>query len=793
MKETISHYRIIRELGRGGMGEVYLAEDTRLRRNVAVKVLPAAVSADSRRVQRLLREAHAASALNHPNVAVIHEVGEENGVPFIAMEYVDGPTLAEFMRRGSLESQRIIELALQLADALEEARSRGIVHRDLKPSNIIINSRGDAKILDFGLAKVVTEASTGGIEDATDLKSDPAVILGTVQYMSPEQALGREVDHRSDLFSFGVILYEMATGRHPFIGKSTTETIERIAHAQPEAIARLNYNVPLELERIIRKCLEKDREWRYQSAREIVVDLKSLRRDSGSGELPAKRTGQPRPRWLAAAAAAAIAAIVAVAWMLTHAPSGTEPDDGAGAPTSIAVLPFSNMSSAPPLEYLRFALPDEVTTILSGNTALAVRPFATTRLLEEPDPIAAGRSLNAEKVITGHYRGDAAALAVTIEAIDVAANRIVWRNSVTLPAADLIALRNRLSTQLRTGLLPALGVQRPEEEATQPQNEEAYSLFLRASSLPRDAGPTREAIPMLERAVSLDPNYAPAWVELGRRHYISGSYGGAGSEALDRARAAFSRARSLDAESLGAMRGLIIAMTERGDLRGAYREALDAVRRRPRGADVRLALSYVLRYAGRLEDSARQCDIAYAIDRNPGLRSCYIPFMYLRKYDRARDFLRLEEGSDWSTGHLASVLIREGKTTEAAALLRQKPGLRGEGSERLARCLETGEPQPVGPRLRATVDSEAYLFTGAELAFCGASDAALELLRTALEKKYSIYPAIDGDPAFDRIRGDARFQEIRADAIRYHEETKALLQGVERDLRPPAAAPPGIE
>lgn len=281
--ETISHYRIKSKLGSGGMGEVYLAEDLNLRRPVAVKILPADFARDEHRKQRFMREAHAASVLNHPNVGVIYEVGETGGTPFIAMEYVEGQTLDQRIGGRPLDTQQVVDIAMQAADALDAAHSKGITHRDIKSSNIMITSRGHVKVLDFGLAKII-EQDRAATEASTRLKTGEGAVLGTVHYMSPEQALGREVDHRSDIFSLGVVLYEMATGRLPFSGRTSSETIELITHGQPEAVARLNYAAPTELERIIRKCLEKDPEWRYQSARDLLIDLKSLKRDSTSGE-----------------------------------------------------------------------------------------------------------------------------------------------------------------------------------------------------------------------------------------------------------------------------------------------------------------------------------------------------------------------------------------------------------------------------------------------------------------------------------------------------------------------------
>ena len=278
---TISHYRILSRLGAGGMGEVYLAEDARLDRKVALKVLPNDSAADQKRMRRFLQEAKLASSLSHPNICVIHEVGEtENRLPFIAMEYIEGQTLAERIKGRMLAPSEIIEIGIQIADALDEAHSRGITHRDIKPANIMVTNRGKAKVLDFGLAKAAATTGPFPITDiTTQANTEPGLLMGTVQYMSPEQALGREVDHRTDIFSLGVALYELTTGRLPFYGATASETIDKIIHAQPEAIARFNYDIPAELERIIRKALRKDVEARYQTAKDLLVDLKNLKQE----------------------------------------------------------------------------------------------------------------------------------------------------------------------------------------------------------------------------------------------------------------------------------------------------------------------------------------------------------------------------------------------------------------------------------------------------------------------------------------------------------------------------------
>jgi predicted Ser/Thr protein kinase len=295
--KTVGHYRITAKLGAGGMGEVFLAEDTRLERKAAIKFLPAEFAADPERRQRFLTEAKAASALNHPHVCTVYDVGEtDSGLPFIAMEFVEGQSLDALVKEGPLEISRVVEIAVQVVDALDAAHSRRIVHRDIKPDNINLNERGQVKVLDFGLAKRMLQDSTGALEKTADMQHTQAgQVLGTPSYMSPEQALGKEVDHRTDLFSMGVVLYKLTTGQRPFTGATFLEIINNIVHAQPTAIARLNYDVPPELERITLKCLQKSPERRYQTARELLVDLRNLVRELDHG--PAASGSSMVGRW----------------------------------------------------------------------------------------------------------------------------------------------------------------------------------------------------------------------------------------------------------------------------------------------------------------------------------------------------------------------------------------------------------------------------------------------------------------------------------------------------------------
>ena len=294
-------YEILAPLGAGGMGEVYRARDTKLGRTLALKILPSEFANNEERRERFMREAKAASAITHPNVAHIYEIGESDGVHFIAMEHVEGETLAVLMKGKPFETKEILDIGVQVADALDEAHVKGITHRDIKPGNLAVTARKQMKVLDFGLAKMAPAEASLDSDAATEAKTAAGVVMGTVHYMSPEQTMGREVDGRSDIFSLGVVLYELTTGRLPFSGTSPTETIERITHAQPEAIARFNYETPPELDRSIRKCLEKDPEDRYQSAKELLVDLRNLKRNAESGGVvvssPQIRRHPGRPSW----------------------------------------------------------------------------------------------------------------------------------------------------------------------------------------------------------------------------------------------------------------------------------------------------------------------------------------------------------------------------------------------------------------------------------------------------------------------------------------------------------------
>ena len=566
----------------------------------------------------------------------------------------------------------------------------------------------------------------------------------------------------------------MATGRQPFSGGTSAIIFDAILNRAPVSPVKLNPELPAELERIVNTALEKDRDLRYQSVADLKTDLKRLKRDSESAR-SGKTAAAPvrvsrRRRWIPlAGAVVAVAAGLAV-WMTRRPAGGSAP----GKLATIAVLPFRNLSGDPKTDYLRAALPDEVSTTLSYIPTLAIRPFASTQKYAEGsvDPQAAGRELRVAGVLTGHFQTEGDQLRVTLEMIDTESNRVLWRDSSSAAASDLIGLREKISGRLRQGLFPLLGAGGGgAQTSTQPRNAEAYDLLLRSRALTSDAEPNQQAIEMLERSVGLDPDYAPAWSALGTRYYYSTAFGGVVG-GFERSAAAHEKALSLDPNLTSSSQGLIILDTERGDLLGAYAKSSDLVRRRPQDPRARFALAYVLRYAGLLDEAARECEASRAGDPgNRNLRSCGVVFMYSKDYSRALEYFRLDAGSGFQKRWDARVLLRQGDVEGSSRLVAEvgdrdwtalqssPPGAERDRAAAAIEALGMKDRDPEGPYLYAGVLSRA-----------GYPDAALRLLRKSVEGNYLVVPAMDDDPLFDPIRQTPEFLAIRAEAARRQQE-----------------------
>jgi serine/threonine protein kinase/TolB-like protein/Tfp pilus assembly protein PilF len=815
----LGHYEILDRIGAGGMGELYLARDKRLDRRVAVKFLPDETTADQDARKRLIGEARASARLDHPNICSIYEVGEEEGRIFIVMQYIEGETFASFLQHGQIELREVLEIAVQIADALAEAHSHGIIHRDVKPQNIMISARRQVKVLDFGLAKTVKARNAFESEVETQsLLTEAGALVGTVPYMSPEQVRGQSLDVRSDIFSFGTVLYEAITGRHPFAAENAAATLSAILTGEPPMLARYSRKIPQELERIVTKALRKDREQRYQTVKDLLIDLKSLRQrlefeaelersaptDPGAVANPMTRVSQtsvetakeptvqtkdvtPAPtsarmhhltiqmrrhKPALAGLLLLLVAFIGLGFYLLARP--VKPTDKAIG--SIAILPLVNASADSNAEYLSDGITESVINSLSQLPGLKV--IARTTVFrykgQETDPQNVGRNLGVDAVVTGKVILQSNMLVVQVDMMNVADGSQLWGEKFNRKLSDILTVQEEIARQISNKLrIKLTGEENKRVIKRYTDNAEAYQLYLQGrfhwNKLAEEE--TKRAIEYFNRAIETDPLYALPYAGLADCYSNLTLFGSsAPKDTFPRAKAAAMKAIEMD-DSLAAAHTAMGRVRQffDWDLGAAEKEFKRAIELNPNDAIAREAYGNFLRSMARLEEALTETKLAQEFDPLSPYMSGSMGWVwfYMRRFDEAiAQFRRtLEMDPTYGNPHwgIARALVQKGMYNDAITEM-DKGGLdfatplgtRGHAYALMGNNTETQRLLDEGRNNPLHTLDVAFIYIG-----LGQKDQAFEWLNKAYEARSPwLVFGLKIDPRYDSLRSDPRFGNL---------------------------------
>ena len=762
----LGHYEIRSLLGAGGMGEVYLAHDTNLRRPVALKLLLSESGLSKEKLLRFEQEARAVSALNHPNILTIYEIGQAEKLQFIATEFIDGVTLRQHLSGTQMELREALDVAVQVGSALAAAHQAGIVHRDIKPENIMVRQDGYIKVLDFGLAKLTDferflsdpEAKTMRI-----VQTEPGVIMGTLSHMSPEQARGLEVDERTDIWGLGVVLFEMVAGKAPFDGLTKSDLIASILKTEPLPLSRFLQGAPAELQRVVRKALRKDRKERYQTAMDLVLDLKNLRREIESGG----ETDSPIQQGVA----------------------------------SVAILPFRNLTSDQSVSFYEFSLADAVITELVRLRSLVVRPSSAIAkyLGLAKDPLEAGRELKVSAVLAASFLHAASRVRVTAQLLDVTNGDVLWGDRIDSDASDIITVQDIIAQRIVDGLHLKLGSdERINLAAHATANVEAYEEHLRG----RDrvgryiyhtvaTEDIEAAIKHFRRAIELDPGFALAHCALGGCHIQRVLKGAGKFDDLSRAREAFEKGLAIDPRIVEARVYMVFVYAFQGEKQKARIQIANLRLEAPNNAGVHFVSGVMYRLDGDYDKALRSIDRMLRLNPAERLVASWSRariYMYQGRYEEA--LLELDQGATIEPNHpllsafRAEVLLLRGDPAAAFKLLQDvldnHPEIHGV-RPLLAQSLSAlGEHEAASAQLTervkevASADHDIPYWLASAYAMERERDEAFSWLEKAISLGNENLPWFESNPVWQPLHDDPRFKELMRRVQAGREQRKSL-------------------